>query len=70
MSVITRNGVVIHTSFDNPPIPNRGADWSAVTADYDGGDIDYNTPSRDPIGRGATEEEAIADLLEKIEEMA
>jgi hypothetical protein len=59
---------VIRTSFDYPPIPYRGADWSAVTADYDGGDIDYDTPSRDPIGRGATEEAAIADLLEKLAE--
>jgi hypothetical protein len=70
VSIITRNGVEIRTSFDYPPIPYRGADWSAVTADYDGGDIDYDTPSRDPIGRGATEEAAIADLLEKIEEAA
>lgn len=50
----------ITTSFDNPPIPSRNCDWSAVAADYD--------PERgDPIGRGATEQAAIADLLREIE---
>ena len=44
----------IVTSFDYPPIPYRGADWSAVRDDYEPGD---------PIGHGATEADAIADLL-------
>ena len=47
----------IITSFVNPPIPVRNFDWQAVLANYDGDD---------KIGNGATEEEAIEDLLEKI----
>ena len=37
-----------------PPIPWRHFDWSAVYSDYEPGD---------PIGTGATEAEAVADLL-------
>lgn len=48
----------IITNFDYPPIPVRCCDWSAVTDNYEGGD---------PIGRGATEQEAIADLINQIE---
>lgn len=44
----------IVTSFVYPPIPIRTYDWSACR---DG----YEPP--DPIGRGSTEAEAIADLL-------
>ena len=51
----------IHTNFDFPPIPDRRFDWSAVTGNYEGGD---------PIGRGASEDEAIADLMAQIEERA
>lgn len=43
----------IKTKYDPPPIPWRGADWSATYEDYDLGD---------PIGVGSTEAEAIADL--------
>ena len=46
----------IITNFDNPPIPMRWADWSAVREGYDEGDL---------IGRGTTEEEAVADLIEQ-----
>lgn len=45
---------LIKTKFEYPPIPDRSCDWSAVTDDYEGGD---------PIGRGATETEAIDDLI-------
>jgi len=49
----------IRTTFVYPPIPVRDFDWSAVDDDtYDGEGC--------PIGRGATEEEAIADLLEQL----
>ena len=52
----------IQTNYVCPPIPIRCFDWSAVDADsYDG------SPS-DPIGYGATEQEAIDDLLSQIEE--
>lgn len=43
----------IITKYDPPPIPIRDADWSAVFEDYDLGS---------PIGHGATEADAIADL--------
>lgn len=57
------NGLRVSTNFDYPPIPFRGADWSAVDdSTYDGEGC--------PIGRGATEQEAIADLLEQMEEVA
>lgn len=42
-----------------PPIPVRCFDWEAVTDDYDEGE---------PIGRGATEQEAIDDLIWQIED--
>jgi len=45
--------------YDPPPIPLRQFDWSAVRDGYEPGM---------PIGRGATEEAAIADLLEQEEE--
>lgn len=48
----------IITKYDPPPIPWRGADWSATFGDYDLGDL---------IGMGATEAEAIADLMREAE---
>lgn len=54
----------ISTSFDNPPIPTRNCDWSAIDADtYDGTEDD---PHRHQIGRGATEDEAVTDLIERL----
>lgn len=50
----------IRTSFDYPPIPLRNCDWSAI-------DDDTYEPGC-PIGHGATEQEAIADLLMQLEE--
>lgn len=64
-----KTGHKIITSFDYPPIPDRSFDWSAVLSDYDGGDIDYDTPSRDPIGRGPTETAAVADLLDQLRDL-
>lgn len=54
----------IRTSHVYPPIPNRNFDWAA---------IDDNTycgceECHCPVGHGATEQEAIADLLEQLEE--
>lgn len=49
----------IRTEFVYPPIPIRQFDWTAIDDDtYEGGG---------PIGCGATEEEAIADLLDQLE---
>ena len=47
----------IITSYVNPPIPVRHFDWQAVLDDYDG---------EGHIGNGATEQEAIDDLLDKV----
>jgi hypothetical protein len=48
----------IITSFDYPPIPYRGADWSAVTDNYEPGH---------PMGHGATEQAAIDHLLQQLD---
>ena len=65
------NGIRIRTSFEYPPIPVRSFDWSAI--DDDTYDVDCDQDgffSTCPIGHGATEQEAIADLIEQIEENA
>jgi len=64
MAIHDTNGFRIHTSFDYPPIPVRNMDWSAVTDNYDGAE---DSGTRGQIGRGATEQEAINDLLELLE---
>jgi hypothetical protein len=54
----------IITSYDPPPIPDRRFDWSAVDDDtYDGAPDQHSA-----IGYGATEEEAIRDLREQLED--
>jgi hypothetical protein len=49
----------IITSFLNPPIPVRCMDWQATYEGYEGGDA---------IGNGATEQEAIDNLIEQTED--
>jgi hypothetical protein len=57
------------TSFDYPPIPIRSMDWSAVDADTYDCDCDQDGFfSTCPIGRGSTEAEAIADLIEQLDD--
>ena len=58
------HGHKIVTSFDYPPIPDRNFDWSAVLADYDGAP-DATGPNS-MIGRGLTELEAIANLMDML----
>ncbi len=54
----------IRTELVYPPIASRAWDWSAVDDNtYDGA-----PDSHSPIGYGPTEEAAIADLLEQLEE--
>ena len=53
---INRKKAII-TSHDCPPIPLRGADWSARFEWFDGDDEDQ------PIGMGQTEALAITDLI-------
>ena len=50
----------VKTSFVYPPIPDRRFDWAA----YD----DERGADNSPTGWGRTEQEAIADLLEQVEE--
>ena len=55
-----QHGIKISTDFVYPPIPIRSMDWSAVDDNtYDGEGC--------KIGRGATEADAIRDLLELME---
>lgn len=49
--------ICIKTSFDYPPIPVRCCDWSATLDGYEPGE---------PLGRGATEQEAISDLMDQL----
>lgn len=49
----------IKTSYVCPPIPCLGADWEAID------DATYDMD--EPVGRGATEIEAVQDLLEQLE---
>lgn len=61
----------ITTSYDFPPIPDRSMDWSAIDSDTYDCDCDQDGFfSTDPVGRGATEAEAVADLLQQIEDSA
>ena len=46
----------MHVEYINPPIPIPNFDWEATFIGYDNGD---------PIGYGATRQEAIDNLLEK-----
>jgi len=56
-----RAGVTVCTSYCPPPIPGNSHDWSAI--DYS----TYDGQESDPVGYGATEEEAIQDLLSWLE---
>jgi len=58
-------GVKIHAHFVYPPIPTRKFDWCASTDNYDGTD-----GGNEPLGWGATEQEAINDLIEQLEDEA
>lgn len=51
------NNEEIKTSFDYPPIPIRTMDWSAW--------LDGREESG-PTGRGASEDMAVADLLQQL----
>lgn len=60
-------GRVISTSCICPPIPTRNKDWSAIDdATYDG--APDSSPAARCQGFGATEQEAIEDLVGQLEE--
>jgi hypothetical protein len=65
-SLNTNSGthIKIITNFWMKPIPLRQFDWSAVTDNYDGAE-----DSNDPIGYGATEQEAMQDLIEQLRDV-
>ncbi len=58
----------IRTECTYAPIPDRRFDWSAIDEDtYDGAE---DSATRNQIGRGKTERDAIIDLLDILEEAA
>jgi hypothetical protein len=59
MTIHHRHGLVIDTDCWVKPIPDRNSDWCASEDSYEPGM---------PLGWGATEEAAIADLLERLDE--
>jgi hypothetical protein len=70
--IATREVLHLSTCFDYPPIPIRSLDWSAIDsntydASYEGEDENGSHWSCSPSGHGASENEAIADLLEQLE---
>jgi hypothetical protein len=60
MSTHIINNKTIHTSIKCFPYD---MDYYATFDGYDGAPIDNDTPGDDPIGSGATEQEAIAELF-------
>lgn len=64
--------MAIVTRYIHPPIPIRSFDWSATLDDYDPGEPDGECGyhGSDPIGYGAIEADAIAELKNAIEERA
>lgn len=53
------SGASVSTRFVYPPIPVRAYDWMAWVGDYEPGCV---------VGCGATEEAAVADLREQVED--
>lgn len=61
--------IKIRTTHVFPPIPVRSFDWCAVDDNAYDADCDQDGFfSTSPIGWGANEEEAIADLKEQLEQ--
>lgn len=60
MAKIIHNGQTIVTSHNRPPIPSRNFDWSAH--------VDELGADCSPCGHGATEAEAVAELIELLED--
>lgn len=70
--IIEIKGYKIEVDCLCPPIPYRGWDWEASVHN---GDYDYDWDGEawvfvgtDPVGHGATRDEAIADLMWQLEE--
>ena len=52
--------VLVELEHVYPPIPDRGMDWAATLKEY------YDPENGDPVGRGATEGEAVRNLFEQV----
>lgn len=50
---------VMDVRYDPPPVPGRQFDWHATEKGYEPGD---------PVGYGATEQDAITDLQDQVAE--
>jgi hypothetical protein len=58
--------MLIRTTHRPAPIGNRSYDWQAIDEEtYDGAD---DSRTRHDIGYGATEREAVIDLLDRLDE--
>jgi hypothetical protein len=64
---MTARALKLRTEYDPKPVPTDAFDWSAVLDDYDGAP-DASSRCR-AVGYGPTEKDAIADLLEAIDEV-
>jgi hypothetical protein len=65
----TREVIHLSTECVYPPIPIRNLDWCAVDDNTYDVDCDENGYfSHSPYGTGATESEAINDLLDQLED--
>lgn len=51
----------ISTAYDPKPIPVRDFDWTATWDDYDGAE---DSETRGDVGYGASEDKAVADLID------
>jgi len=54
-------GRIVNTEFVCPPIPDRNSDWQATFDGYDGAP---DSPTRNQIGSGRHEYDAIRELVE------
>lgn len=54
----------IRTAYDPPPIGARDCDWMAWDDRHNPDDADYR------VGYGATEAEAVADLMQQMEDLS
>jgi len=64
----TREEIHLTTTAQFPPIPTRAYDWSAIDSNTYDADCDQDGYfSKSPQGTGATEAEAIGDLLDQLE---
>jgi|HubBroStandDraft_4_1064222.scaffolds.fasta_scaffold274266_2 hypothetical protein len=68
LALAYRRQARIVTEYVFPPIPDRSNDWLAyVDGSIDVcGDAECGCRSRVRIGRGASEDEAVSDLMEKM----